>query len=647
MLSQLIEALVQSTNGAADALLLDALRLGSEPEKAMVLNVLIRRRTVEGLCGVIAQYNDLLPSVQVTILQNIKAFHAALRECTRGKDSAAILTAMRLIAIGRQGKLAYLLSEVLHHTDDAVSKAAAEALVGLARWAATETRHLQRGEPMRFNPDPSAQVVAETDRAGVYSQLMAERFEIEQVVARAIDVHRGRHGHELLRAALLLADWSGSKTLAVLQTTKHGGQTAMIRRLQQVPDSEHAEAFLLAASHANLRTHFGIVFSHIDEPPVLDAILRKTHWLKDQQLQICMRQVSRGVWWERAPLEKDLARRDNDDVARIGEWLVASGAHDVVQDERLDQLRVRLTDYLPGRIRLLRTAMQRPRGTATALLRCLLNDPDERIARMAAREFVRRKPPEYENVLIQLMASASDSVRRIIGRCVGQVGFDYFWQRYDRLEKEARKTAGRAMLRMLPDGLQRLERRIRSGPIEQRIKAIQIVQDLEVGEPMTPILLQACHDPNPKLRSKAVALLANLKSVPPDALLEQVLHDSDARVRANAIEVLEATHRVEFVPLLTERARSAHNRERANAIKALHGMRVGTASNQLLLMLQDERAEHRISALWALHQIGWWQLINEVGKLAKSDSNSRVRRYAMAVLRNVAEALHRQRKAAG
>jgi hypothetical protein len=53
--------------------------------------------------------------------------------------------------------------------------------------------------------------------------------------------------------------------------------------------------------------------------------------------------------------------------------------------------------------------------------------------------------------------------------------------------------------------------------------------------------------------------------------------------------------------------------------------------------LQDQRAEHRISALWALKSIGWWQLLNEVGRLAKADDNLRVRRFALGVLKGVAE----------
>ena len=54
-------------------------------------------------------------------------------------------------------------------------------------------------------------------------------------------------------------------------------------------------------------------------------------------------------------------------------------------------------------------------------------------------------------------------------------------------------------------------------------------------------------------------------------------------------------------------------------------------------MLNDPRPEHRVSALWAMRSIGLWQLLNDVGRLAKEDNNLRVRRYALGVLRGVAE----------
>jgi HEAT repeat protein len=413
----------------------------------------------------------------------------------------------------------------------------------------------------------------------------------------------------------------------------------MVRRLQQPPSAEHVEAFLLGASHGQLRSHFGIVFSHIDEAPVLDALLRKTHWLKDHQLQLCIHQVTRGTWWGEAELMHDIERRPPGDSAKVAEWIAVSGMHDVMQDERLERLREHAKDDFDARLRLIRVAMRRRRGSSVQLLRSLLNDPDERIMRMAAREIVRRRPMDFENMLLQLMTNAPESVRKVISRAIGQSGFDQFWTRFDRMDRATRKQAGRAMLKLLPDAMQRLTKRLQTGPIDQAIKAMQIVQELGLSEALRNVLIPMCQHPHAKVRSKAVNLLGQVPALASDALLERVLTDSDARVRANAIEVLESKKEVQFLPMLAQRARSAHSRERANAIKAMHRMRVGTASNQLLGMLRDQRPEHRISAMWALRQTGIWQLINEVGRIAKQDENLRVRRYALGVIKSVAEAV--------
>jgi HEAT repeat protein len=650
MLDRLLHALASSKNEAADDVLLEALRLGADREKAVAMGSLLRRATNRGLGGVIGQYEALPGELQELVIAEIGAFHGALRESARGSKVARRLSALRLIAQGRQGKLAYVLSEHLHDPDEAVSKAACDAMAALARWAAGEVKRLQASTDVRFDaeghelvpPDP---VQFKTD----YKKLIDQRSEIESAVARAIDVHRGRHGSDLLRAAMLLADNPQSKTFEILRLTKHGGLSPMVRRLQQAPASEHVPAFLLAASAGGLRTHFGNVFSHIDEGPVLDALLRKTHWLKDNALQICMHQVSRGAWWDEAMLSKDTARRPVVESVRIAEWIGVSGLHDVMQDERLERLAELAKDDASARLRLLHIAMRRKRGASTRLLVRLLDDADERIARMAAREIVRRRPADYENVLLQRVSTAAPSVRKIITRAIGQVGFEHFWNRFDRLPKATRRGAGRAMLKLMPDAVTRLGRKLEAGPVEQRVKAMQICYELELAEQLRVPLMKLCVDPNARLRSKAVSVIGTAASTPPDVLIDRLLNDTDPRVRANTIEVLEQKKRSEFLPVLAKRARATNSRERANAIKAMHRMRVGTASTQLASMLRDDRSEHRISALWTLREIGWWQLLNEVGRLAKEDTNVRVRRYAIAVLKNVAEiaADQRARKAAG
>jgi HEAT repeat protein len=620
------------------------LRLGNDLECAAALGALIQRKTVHGLSGVIGMYDELSDSLQAEIQTNIKKLHHALREAGRSDRTELRLAAMRLIALGRQGKLAFVLSENLHDPDAVRSKAAVEALVALARWVSTETRGLQKNVDDAEREPESA---AEDTRSATYLELLEQRPEIEQAVARALDGHRGPHGPDLLRAGLLLCDWPGSKTLAILNTAKHGGQSPMVRRLQQPPASEHVDAFLLGASHGGLRSHFGIAFSHIEEAPVLDALLRRTYWLKDHALQTCLHQVSRGAWWSDSELVRDVSRRDPGDAARIGEWLAVSGIHDVVQDERMERLRGHAQNDFAARLRLLRVATRRKRGGSVQLIKSFLADGDERLVRMAAREFVRRRPPDFENALLQLMTSAPDSVRRIVGRAVGQSGFELFWNRFDRLDKSTRKQAGRAMLKLLPDAVQRLGRRLGAGTPEQRLKAMQIVHELKLAEQLRDQLLKLCDDPHPRLRSKAIHVVGDIPSIAPDVLIERLLADTDARVRANTIEVLEAKHRAQFVPVLIQRARVGNNRERANAIKVLHRLRVGIFAAALQAMLTDPRPEHRISAMWALKQTGWWNLLGEVGRMAKQDDNLRVRRYALSILKAVSEMVREQRSKAG
>src|SRR4051794_16938277 len=197
MLDRLLDTLIASKNEAADAVLLEALRLGVEREQRPVLWALLRRRSVKGLSGVIALYDQLPELLQLHVLRNIKLFHAALRECGRSDDLSLRLAALELIAVGRQGRLAYVLSENLHSTDETASKAAAEAMVALARWAATESRRLQSGSMAESGGGAEGLVASGVGSttlppdasATAYHDLLEQRPEIEAAVARAMDVH--------------------------------------------------------------------------------------------------------------------------------------------------------------------------------------------------------------------------------------------------------------------------------------------------------------------------------------------------------------------------------------------------------------------------------------------------------------------------
>ena len=180
-----------------------------------------------------------------------------------------------------------------------------------------------------------------------------------------------------------------------------------------------------------------------------------------------------------------------------------------------------------------------------------------------------------------------------------------------------------------------------------------MAEDLGVAAGMADAVVGRCSDADERVRSRAVAVVGRLGrsrvGAEGDRAVRRLLDDADDRVRANAVEAAgllaagpsdaATAGRIDaaLAAVLVERSRSAVGRERANAIRALGHLRVPAASDQLLAMLRDDRAEHRISAMWALRRAGWWRLLGEVGRLAQADPHARSRRYALALLRNVAE----------
>src|SRR5688500_17929655 len=99
MINQVLNALIASDNEAADDVLLEALRLGAEPEQALALRALIKRGTLRGLGGIIARFESLPDALRATVLREVKQFHHALRECGRSENAVVRLAAMNVIAL--------------------------------------------------------------------------------------------------------------------------------------------------------------------------------------------------------------------------------------------------------------------------------------------------------------------------------------------------------------------------------------------------------------------------------------------------------------------------------------------------------------------------------------------------------------------
>ena len=154
---------------------------------------------------------------------------------------------------------------------------------------------------------------------------------------------------------------------------------------------------------------------------------------------------------------------------------------------------------------------------------------------------------------------------------------------------------------------------------------------------MSEQIYRLAYDPEPLVRSRAVAMLAELPGPTGRRILRVALSDSDARVQANAIEVLDLLDAPDRVAETVLKLKSKNSRVRANAVKSLLRLDVREAATALLEMLEGNSSAQRISALWLIERLKLRAVLRRVARLGGEDPDERVRQRALDVLQRMEE----------
>ncbi|MEM8874547.1 MAG: HEAT repeat domain-containing protein [Planctomycetota bacterium] len=603
------EHLARLDNPAVDEALLEALALGEEDEKEAALALLIRRAKATGLLGLLRRYERLSTPLQEKIQQASEVMRPVVRSASKAGDIALRVSAMRYITQVGDIELADAAVTNIGGRSEGLSQTAAKALLKLVDRATPE-----------------------------------QRPAIEQAVADALDQPGGTSSPDLVRRALSLADHPDSPILAILDTPRHRAHAVIVRRIQDPPAPGGAAAMCLAAARHRLGNHFGVSVGSTEKHPALADLAVQHHRLRDRRVELAASRARRGIWFDAESL-MSFVRRRPDTACGVVDWIVAGKG---VPTDR-DKLLLALVRNFPDD-RALRLAALRATPTLERhhTLLALLDSTDEPIARMALRQLVARNIDGLHGILLRRLPGAPGTLRTAISRIVGRESFAGFWERFDALAPADRKTAGQALVKVMPDALDRLDRVLRTGSVAARLKALQVADELNVTHELKPTLDFLCRDPRSKIRSKAVLLLGRIADGGGPVM--RALGDDDPRVRANAVDALRLrlierrNGGPRVADLLRRRADVAENRERANAAAALHVLNEVDAGALLQRMLQDDRPTHRISALWAVRQTTSSATLPTVADLARTDAEPKVRKAALATLR-LAAARMRTRKA--
>lgn len=605
--------------------------------------LLLHRRHPDGLLGLVMHFHLFSPDIQHIIASHARDMFRPLRQAAATTHGHGPLNAIQIIHRSLNARLAYLASDQLRTGSSEAQCAAGACLLHLARHAAS---------------DPRPGVMPQIEPMGVHYLQLA--------IDEAVDAYR-RHEQ---RSALVATAWlllRGSPAVrqaladprhvasaAMAELVDEGDQPAIVRHLilfMRIPLL--ADAAITGLGRAADRGQLGPMLGqyHLLAFPGVRAALGRIEQpsalcLNEAQARLLPPHESRGLgpWIAVLPLERSekiqrlarlrkmpdpptrllALRRLVEISSRDGDAATPAPHQAQSQSQNQDQDQ----EDSPGE------------GSLEAIA-LFCDDPDPQFARIALHHLIRRRYTGLPRLLMRLINSHHPSLRRHASQHLGPIGFKRLWEAWPRLDEHRQLAAGRALLKIDSNFQQALREKLHQSERTVLLRALNMTAVLQQGAAFEPTLRKLAEGPDEVIASAAVKALGSAGSDEAIQSLEKAMRHADTRVRANAVEALGQVRTTRdldrHVERLTHMAEDEANRPRANAIGTMLGMKAGDALGALTRMLEDERPEHRISALWLVERMGVLEAARTVTELSATDPDPNVRRRAEKIAREMLE----------
>jgi len=597
---------------AVDLAMAQALPSADAATRARLTEMLLQRGHEPAQVELIRHMDLFKMDLQQVLVDNAPKLDAALRQAARDSDIETRLHAVDLIARSGSIRLAYLLSGQLQADDARLTRTAAAGLLMLTqgmvehRWAES-----------------------------VETALTRRRSWLATAIAEAMAGYH-RHGrHDILAAAALLAPVFNDRILALLRDHRGAAHRAIRRMIRGVDRQPIAAAMLSFAAIAELAPAVIEGLKLRRSGQFLQPMLTRVHLLADPAVRATFRKVHEPT--HLLPTEQTIGRLSPLSLRALPRWVQHVYARTELKVAALEPL-CASRDALT-RLQTLRVLMRMQKIQADDLVATLCFDADATIARIALRHLIARQYEGLADLLVKLISSPHPQVARLAESRFTPIGFDRYWDHWDQLDRQTRRTAGAALIKLDPRFYHEVAEKMHADDPGDRFRAVMIARELAQESYFEKELLELMLDADSKVASAAAAAAGSISdSSQAVEHLTGALNHHDDRVRANAVESLEKMDAIDKAYReLTELCEESGNRSRANAIKAMMDLPVGGALGALGRMLRDEDAAHRISALWVVEQLGLEQVAARVAEIARADDDAQVRKRAVRVFRQMAE----------
>lgn len=611
---RLYKWLTTSPNLAADDALQEALE-HVEPEYASALVEAMASRNQPGNWrSMVEQFHALPAEAQQAIVSAAVQRPGELRAVLGTGALQERLNAVEIIRRARQASLADLLVPPLVDAERQVQDGAAGALLELAR----HTSNAGAADPAQ----DESRSVAERQEQQRRCRLMAEAIE------QALISYPRHRREEIVEAAVLLA----SHLETVLRRCLAPGAVALAESacalVARQPHPGFVPFVMYAMGLAQCRRPMALVLEEMRDDAFMRALVEHAWWLHDAAVQKGFRAVRRLAWLERG-VEPLLALPDRS-AGKAVRLVQAVGWPEPQRVWILQNLL--FSDRRPFQREALWALTSVGGDRATALLRTVADWDDDELSPIALWELRRREPRVVVAVLVRKLSSGSRRVRSLASEMVGGQSFRDVWARLEQLPARTQRAYLRAIQKITPDFVHRLENKARSPQASEKLQVLHVVRLLELEEQMAETLYRLARDGDAHVRSSAVAALGNVPGPGSVRLILEALRDADPRVRANAVLALQRVEVPQREALLRERLDDPSPRVRANAIVALAADAPEDAEILTRQMLGQPEPWFRVSGLWVAEQTGLPGLVGDVRRVADHDPSPVVRKRAREAL---------------
>lgn len=589
---------------SVDQAMAAALPTADEATAMTLATKLIKRNHVHSVSALVRHYHQLAQPIREMVITQAPNMGRILRHLAQGGSEQEQLNVVQIVHTCADPKLCYLLSDVLRYGNAAAHEDAASALLDLAH------RSL-------YIPDqPQTQDEATRAASGQIDLL-------QQSIEQAITFYGMHHQPAVIEAILETQPRPLRQAATVLNDMKHPATRTLMQLCATPNNPAVCESMLSLLSIPVLTEPIMQGIDFMAQNHTLHRIFTQGHLMLLPDRHKVLRRLPEDEKYY--PQVQTLVGIRPRQMRYLPLWFSTICRTHAQLVAQLGTLR-KVPD-VATRMSALRCLMQMSPAEQDAvnLVAGFCADSDEAIARIALRHLIRIDYIDLYHLMLRLINSPHESVRKIASQHVGPVGFEKYWDSWSRFDLNQRIAAGKALIKIDPTFHVQLGEKLESTNSVDMHKAMSIIRTLNQGTFFEYALEHLTHHENPKIASAAVKTLGSAGTERAARILESSLEHTDPRMRANAVEALDQIEHRNHVNQLMKMSKEDDNRPRANAIGALLSMNFSDALTTLANMLNDERPMHRLSALWLVDHLNLRDMVRHVAELSISDRDDNVR----------------------